>query len=47
MPLFLDPEVYVKTPLEATYQITWRGTPEIWREVLERPQAPRRRKRGR
>ena len=35
MPLFLDPEVYIKTPLEATYQKAWESTPEVWREVLE------------
>ena len=35
MPLFLDPEYYVKTPLEATYQTAWRGTPDVWREMLE------------
>jgi hypothetical protein len=47
MPLFLDPERYVLTPLEATYQASWNGTPEVWREVLERPNGPGRRKRRR
>jgi hypothetical protein len=47
MPLFLDPEVYVKTPLEATYMATWHGTPEYYREILERPQSAARRKRER
>lgn len=46
MPLFLDPEVYVKTPLEATYLATWQGTPAFYREILERPRGTRR-KRGR
>lgn len=36
MPLFLDPDHYVNVPLEATYQSTWRGTPEPWRQLLER-----------
>ncbi|MFO0968337.1 MAG: DUF4058 family protein [Gemmataceae bacterium] len=35
MPLFLDPGIYVYTPLEETYQATWRGTPEPWRAVLQ------------
>lgn len=37
MPLFLDPAVYVQTPLEATYQTAWDSTPEPWREILQRP----------
>jgi len=37
MPLFLDPEVYVPVPLEATYQTAWQSTPQPWREVLEQP----------
>jgi hypothetical protein len=47
MPLFLDPEVYVKPPLEATYQAAWASTPEYYREMLEQPRKPRRRKRSR
>jgi hypothetical protein len=47
MPLFFDLGRYVNTPLQATYDASWRGTPEIWREVLEKPQPPSRRKRGR
>ena len=35
MPLFLDPEYYINVPLETTYQSTWRGTPEPWRQALE------------
>jgi hypothetical protein len=46
MPLFLDPEVYIKPPLEATYQTAWESTPAIYREVLERHRGPARRKRG-
>lgn len=34
MPLFLDPEHYVNTPLEATYAESWRGLPSVWRNVL-------------
>ncbi len=44
MPLFLDPDTYVNVPLEATYQVTWKGTPARWRSILER-RAPSRRKR--
>lgn len=29
MPLFLDPYYYVNAPLEATYQTTWCGTPQL------------------
>jgi Protein of unknown function (DUF4058) len=47
MPLFLDPEIYVKTPLETTYQTAWQSTPELYREILEKPHGPPRRKRGR
>ena len=34
MPLFLDPDWYVKTPLEATYQAAFRGMPAFCREAL-------------
>ena len=34
MPLYLDPDWYVKTPLEETYQASYRGMPAIWRDVL-------------
>jgi Protein of unknown function (DUF4058) len=40
MPLFLEPDRYVKVPLEATYQTAYTGMPAIWREVLEAPQPP-------
>jgi hypothetical protein len=35
MPLFLEPEIYVNVPLEATYQAAYRGVPRRWRAVLE------------
>lgn len=35
MPLFLDPDWYVNTPLEATYMTAFRGVPEYWRDVIE------------
>jgi hypothetical protein len=35
MPLFLDPELYVRVPLEATYQAAFARVPRRWREVLE------------
>ncbi len=34
MPLFLRPDMYVKVPLETTYQSAWEGMPAYWREVL-------------
>jgi len=37
MPLFLKPEMYVRTPLEATYQATWEAFPAALRGLLERP----------
>ena len=37
MPLFLDPEYYVKTPLEATYQAAYLSLPRHDRRALERP----------
>ncbi len=40
MPLFLDLHAYVTAPLEATYEAAYRGVPQIWREVLERPGSP-------
>jgi hypothetical protein len=35
MPLFLDVECYVKTPLEATYTAAYAGVPRFYREILE------------
>ncbi|HJT78146.1 MAG TPA: DUF4058 domain-containing protein [Gemmataceae bacterium] len=37
MPLFLEPELYVNVPLEATYQAAYRGVPRRWQRVLEAP----------
>jgi hypothetical protein len=34
MPLFLTPDVYVRVPLEATYQAAWDGLPAYWKDVL-------------
>jgi hypothetical protein len=34
MPLFLDPELYVNVPLEATYAAAYRGVPRRWQQVL-------------
>jgi len=36
MPLFLEPELYINTPLEETYRAAYRGVPRKWREVLDR-----------
>ena len=35
MPLFLEPDVYVNVPLEATYRAAYRGVPQRWKQVLE------------
>jgi hypothetical protein len=37
MPLFLEPEMYVNVPLEATCQAAYRGVARRWRAVLEAP----------
>jgi hypothetical protein len=34
MPLFLTPDHYVLTPLEATHQRAWNGVPQRWRRVI-------------
>ena len=34
MPLFLNPDRYIRVPLEPTYLAAFRGMPAIWREVL-------------
>lgn len=34
MPLFLTPDVYIRLPLEPTYQSAWEGMPAYWRSVL-------------
>jgi hypothetical protein len=46
MPLFLDIGSYVTAPLEATYESTWRGTPQRWRDVLASPLRTRMNGRG-
>jgi hypothetical protein len=35
--LFLEPELYVLVPLEATYQTTWQGFPTALKGLLEPP----------
>ena len=35
MPLFLNRERYVNTPLETTYNAAYEGMPAFWRDVLE------------
>jgi hypothetical protein len=35
MPLFLEEEIYVNVPLEATYRAAYRGVPRRWQRVLE------------
>jgi len=35
MPLFLRPEFYVQTPLEDTYQASWRAFPAVLKGLLE------------
>lgn len=35
MPLFLTPEVYIPTPLEATYQWSWEKFPKAMKPLLE------------
>jgi len=34
MPLFLEPELYVPTPLEATYQTTWAVCPTAFKDAV-------------
>jgi hypothetical protein len=40
LPLFLEPERYVPTPLEATYQATWNVFPPGLRRLLNPPETP-------
>jgi hypothetical protein len=35
LPIFLDQDIYVPAPLEATYQSTWNRCPQPVREVVE------------
>jgi hypothetical protein len=37
MPVFLQPEVWVPVPLEATYQTTWRLFPDALKELFDPP----------
>jgi hypothetical protein len=39
MPLFLEPEFYVRVPLETAYRAAFDAVPRRWREVLEGPTA--------
>lgn len=34
MPLFLEPELSVTVPLEATYEAVWSDVPKVWRDTL-------------
>ena len=34
MPLFLEPDVYVNVPLEASYASAWQSFPDEWKQVL-------------
>lgn len=36
-PLFLEPEGYIRVPLESTYESAFAGVPRRWRTVLEAP----------
>lgn len=35
MPLFLETGLHVPVPLEATYQVAWEATPDIFRPAIE------------
>jgi hypothetical protein len=35
MPLFLEPDRYVPTPLQSTYQSAWEAVPAVWRKTLD------------
>jgi len=35
LPIFLDPQTYVRAPLEKTYQQTWAKCPAVVRELVE------------
>ena len=35
MPLFLEDEIYINVPLEATYRAAYRGVPRRWQRVLD------------
>ena len=38
MPLFLESEIYVPIPLEATYQSMWQVLPSAVKELLQPPE---------
>ena len=40
MPLFLEPEIYVPVPLEATYRTTWGVFPAVLKGMLETTDVP-------
>jgi hypothetical protein len=40
MPLFLDTDWYVKTPLESTYQSAFGRVPAFWRSMVEEQKIP-------
>jgi hypothetical protein len=40
MPVFLDVDLYVPTPLERTYAEAYRGLPAYWRGVVETGERP-------
>jgi hypothetical protein len=35
MPVFLDPDIYVPLPLQATYDVAWQALPSFWRDVVQ------------
>jgi hypothetical protein len=39
LPLFLEPELHVKVPLEVTYRAAYRGVPRKWQRVLDEPRS--------
>ena len=41
MPVFLNHDVYVLVPLEATYHSAWEAVPAIWQEALTARKPPR------
>ena len=36
MPLFLEPDIYINVPLEATYMAAYRGVPNRWNACSKR-----------
>ncbi len=34
MPLFLTRDHYIPLPLESTYELTWKGVPQRWKNVI-------------